>query len=73
VDLATAEERSEGLRLAYVALTRAQHRCVVWWGAINDSPTSALASLFHGVGGDADEDAPTTTMATATTMPRRGR
>jgi exodeoxyribonuclease V beta subunit len=58
VDLAKAEERSEGLRLAYVALTRAQHRCVVWWGAINDSPTSALASLFHGVGDDADEDAP---------------
>ncbi len=48
IDLATDEQRTEQLRLAYVALTRAQHRCVVWWGAFNDAPTSALASLLHG-------------------------
>jgi len=48
IALAAAEERTEQLRLAYVALTRAEHRAVVWWGAITGAPTSALASLLHG-------------------------
>ncbi len=45
--IARREARTEQLRLAYVALTRAQHRCVVWWGPFNDAPTSPLASLLH--------------------------
>ena len=53
IALARAESRTEQLRLAYVALTRAEHRAVVWWGAITGAPTSALASLLHG-GGEAD-------------------
>jgi len=48
IALARWEARTEQLRLAYVALTRAQHRCVVWWGGFTDAPTSALASLLHG-------------------------
>ena len=50
IALARAEIRTEQLRLAYVALTRAEHRAVVWWGAITSAPTSALASLLHGRG-----------------------
>ena len=39
------EERGEDLRLAYVALTRAQHQAVVWWAgawSAADSPLSRL-------------------------------
>ncbi|MFU8839897.1 MAG: exodeoxyribonuclease V subunit beta [Nitriliruptoraceae bacterium] len=46
--LARWEGRTEQLRLAYVALTRAQHRAVVWWGPLSDSQDAALASLLHG-------------------------
>ncbi|HEY9380666.1 MAG TPA: exodeoxyribonuclease V subunit beta, partial [Burkholderiales bacterium] len=45
---AREEELGERLRLAYVALTRAKHRCVFVWGAINEADTSALAWLLHG-------------------------
>jgi exodeoxyribonuclease V beta subunit len=48
LELARAQDRTEQLRLAYVALTRAQHRCVVWWGPFYDAATSPLASLLHG-------------------------
>jgi len=40
-----AEERGEDLRLAYVALTRARHRAVVWWAGswgAKDSPLGRL-------------------------------
>ncbi|MFO7779158.1 MAG: UvrD-helicase domain-containing protein [Nitriliruptoraceae bacterium] len=56
--LARWEARTEQLRLAYVALTRAQHRCVVWWGGFTDASTSALASLLHGHAVDPDGDRP---------------
>ena len=46
--LARWEARTEQVRLAYVALTRAQHRCVLWWGGFTDAPASSLASLLHG-------------------------
>jgi exodeoxyribonuclease V beta subunit len=39
---------SENLRLLYVALTRARHRCYLAWGKINRAETSALAYLLHG-------------------------
>ena len=32
------EQRGEDLRLAYVALTRAQHQAVVWWARIVEQP-----------------------------------
>lgn len=44
---AAAEERAENLRLFYVAVTRAKHRCYLIWGAFRDAGTSALAHLFH--------------------------
>ncbi|HQR03216.1 MAG: exodeoxyribonuclease V subunit beta [Proteobacteria bacterium] len=47
--VAEEERRQELLRLAYVALTRARHRCVVAWGGIKDADRSALAWLLHGV------------------------
>jgi len=45
--LAAAEELAGRLRLAYVALTRAQHRCTVAWGALPNADTSAPAWLLH--------------------------
>ena len=44
---AQAEAASEEMRLAYVALTRARHRCVVYWGAFGSFGGSALAWLLH--------------------------
>ena len=41
-----AEQRGEDLRLAYVALTRAQHQAVVWWAGSWDSRHSALGRLL---------------------------
>ena len=46
------EERlAEHLRLLYVALTRACHRCYLPWGLVRNSDQSALAWLLHGQGG----------------------
>ena len=42
------ELAAEEMRLLYVAMTRAQQLCVVFWGAINLSQHSALAALLHG-------------------------
>ncbi|OQY55919.1 MAG: exodeoxyribonuclease V subunit beta [Candidatus Parabeggiatoa sp. nov. 2] len=44
---ALEEERAENLRLFYVAITRAKHRCYLIWGAFKDASTSALAHLLH--------------------------
>jgi len=44
---ALEEERAENLRLFYVAVTRAKHRCYLIWGALRDASTSALAHLLH--------------------------
>jgi exodeoxyribonuclease V beta subunit len=40
------EQRGEDLRLAYVALTRAKHRAVIWWAGSKDSCHSALGRLL---------------------------
>ncbi|HVM02561.1 MAG TPA: UvrD-helicase domain-containing protein, partial [Acidimicrobiales bacterium] len=40
------EQRGEDLRLAYVALTRAQHQAVLWWAASWDSRNSPLGRLL---------------------------
>mgnify|MGYP000981612262 CR=1 FL=1 len=45
---ADLEAAAEELRLAYVALTRAQHRCVVAWGRVNQCERSPLAWLLFG-------------------------
>ena len=48
--LAMEEEFAEGLRLLYVALTRAQHRCYLAWGNVSGAGKSALAWLLHPAG-----------------------
>jgi exodeoxyribonuclease V beta subunit len=45
--LARRESFAEDLRLLYVALTRAKHRCYFVWGAINQAEKSAPAWLLH--------------------------
>jgi exodeoxyribonuclease V beta subunit len=45
--IAEREDLAENARLLYVALTRAEYRCVVVWGAFRDAGGSALAYLFH--------------------------
>ena len=44
------EALAEDLRLLYVALTRARHRCWLAWGPFRDSANGALAYLFYSVG-----------------------
>jgi len=46
--IAAAEELAGDLRLAYVALTRARHRCTIAWGALPQSDSSPLAWLLLG-------------------------
>ncbi len=42
------EAYSEAIRLLYVAVTRARHHCVLFWGQANRWKSSALAHLLHG-------------------------
>ncbi|MFW2387008.1 MAG: UvrD-helicase domain-containing protein [Polyangiales bacterium] len=42
------EALSEALRLLYVAVTRAEFRCTVFWGRAKSWQKSALAYLLHG-------------------------
>jgi len=44
---AMREELAENIRLLYVALTRAKHRCYVAWGPFKDAGTSSLARILH--------------------------
>ncbi len=45
--LAQRERLAEEVRLVYVALTRARHRCYFAWGAIREAEHSGLAWLLH--------------------------
>lgn len=40
------ESQGEGLRLLYVALTRAQHQAVLWWAGSQDTKNSPLSRLL---------------------------
>lgn len=42
------EALSEAVRLLYVAVTRARHHCVLFWGPASKWKRSALAHLLHG-------------------------
>ena len=53
---AERETAAEELRLAYVALTRAEHRCILAWGRVNDCARSPLAWLLFGPRDDAADD-----------------
>lgn len=54
---AQREELAESLRLLYVALTRAKHRCYLVWGRFYKSGGSALAWLLHAGAGRHDDPA----------------
>jgi exodeoxyribonuclease V beta subunit len=47
-DQSKLEKLSEALRVLYVALTRAKHRCTVFWGRASGWHQSALGLLLHG-------------------------
>ncbi len=42
------ENFSEAIRLLYVAVTRAKHRCTLFWGPARGVADSALGYLLHG-------------------------
>jgi exodeoxyribonuclease V beta subunit len=52
LERARFEVFAENLRLLYVALTRARHRCSVVWGRIGKYTTSALGYLLSPPGAD---------------------
>lgn len=52
-DDALAERQAENLRTLYVALTRAEQRCYVFWGITRDVARTPLAWLLHGDAEDA--------------------
>jgi len=55
--LANEEARGESLRLLYVALTRAQHRTLVWWSRVRGSEITGLAHvLFARSDGEIDPE-----------------
>jgi len=49
---ALAESRKEALRLLYVAVTRAKHRCVLYTGHVNLQENAPVAPALHGEPGD---------------------
>jgi exodeoxyribonuclease V beta subunit len=53
-ELASREGFAEALRLLYVALTRAKHRCVFSWGRLTGFESSALGYLLHLESGESD-------------------
>jgi exodeoxyribonuclease V beta subunit len=57
------EQRGEDLRLAYVALTRARHRAVIWWAPTYDARHSPLGRLLFA------QDAEGTVAPEGTTTP----
>ena len=46
-EAAIAAVRAENLRLLYVALTRAQHQSIVYWGPVARAGVSPLAYVLH--------------------------
>ncbi|MFW6346167.1 MAG: UvrD-helicase domain-containing protein, partial [Halomonas sp.] len=52
---AVREHKAEGLRLLYVALTRAEQACYLSWGPAMGAMDSALAWLLHGEDGSSPE------------------
>ena len=52
--IAQNERLAENLRLLYVAITRAIHKCYLVWGRFNTAETSAIAYLLHYKGQSKD-------------------
>ena len=68
--LARVERLAENVRLLYVALTRAKHRCYFVWGAFRDAATSAPAWLLHPPPSDSS---PTPVAAQEAALPQTRR
>lgn len=47
LDIAKREGVAEELRVAYVALTRARHRCTIFWGAVRQYGNAAFSFVLH--------------------------
>jgi exodeoxyribonuclease V beta subunit len=47
LNIAQNERLAENLRLLYVAITRAIHKCYLVWGRFNTAETSSIAYLLH--------------------------
>ena len=47
LQIAKEENLAEDMRMLYVALTRAKHRCSVVWGGVRRAETSGLFRLLH--------------------------
>jgi len=45
--VAEDEQRAENVRILYVALTRAKHRCSIVWGGIHQAENTPLACALH--------------------------
>ena len=45
--IASNERHAEHMRLLYVALTRARHRCSIVWGRVNEGEDSPLNHVLH--------------------------
>ncbi|MGH8522570.1 MAG: PD-(D/E)XK nuclease family protein, partial [Gammaproteobacteria bacterium] len=54
-ECAARERYAESLRMLYVAVTRAKHRCYLLWGAVKDAAYSPLAWLLHPPSSGASE------------------
>ncbi|MEE2903057.1 MAG: exodeoxyribonuclease V subunit beta [Myxococcota bacterium] len=63
--LAKNEAAAENLRLLYVALTRAQHRCLVVFGAIYEAEKSPLGHLLLPIHGESEDGADSLTSASS--------
>jgi exodeoxyribonuclease V beta subunit len=55
--LTRVDQMSEHVRLAYVALTRARHRSLVWWAGPASSGRTGLARVLFGADPEADDPA----------------
>jgi len=55
-EYAEKERLAENLRLLYVALTRAKHRCYLVWGRFNKCEASGMAYLLHNFKPLSDEE-----------------
>ncbi|MCP4869148.1 MAG: UvrD-helicase domain-containing protein [Proteobacteria bacterium] len=53
---AVAESRKEALRLLYVAVTRAKHRCVLYTGHVKELWDAPAAPALHGEPGEGSVD-----------------
>lgn len=62
---AARERQAENLRTLYVALTRAEHRCYVFFGATRNAQHAPLAWLLHGSAGSAQGGRPAALAADA--------